>query len=85
MKHEVIIPKRVQKQLDKIDIKYKPRVISVIMSLSENPFMGKKLSGKFKDQRSCDVWPYRILYEIKKYELVILIVKVGHRQGIYNG
>lgn len=84
MSYKLIIPKKVQKEVDKIDENYRIRILATLKSLEENPYLGKKLEGKLKEQRSYDVRPYRIIYEIRKEELIILIVRVGHRQGIYN-
>jgi mRNA interferase RelE/StbE len=84
MAYQVIIPKKVQKQLDKIDSKYKVRILAVLVSLEDNPYLGKKLAGKYKSQWSYNVWPYRIIYEIEKKKLIILIVRIGHRQGSYK-
>lgn len=84
MVYEIIIPKKVQKELNKIDAKYKVRILAVLISLQDNPYLGKKLSGKYKDKWSYRVWPYRIIYEIEKKKLIILIVRIGHRQGSYK-
>lgn len=84
MKYQVIIPKKVQKELDRIDIKYKDKIFAVLISLQDDPYIGKKLHGKYKDQLSYNVWPYRIIYEIKKKKLIVLIINIGHRQGVYK-
>ena len=84
MAYQVVIPKKVQKELDKIDTKYKTRILAVLVSLQDNPYLGKKLEGKYKGEWSYAVWPYRIIYEIEKKKLIILIVHIGHRQGSYK-
>ena len=53
-------------------------------ALEEDPFIGKKLSGEFQGIRSFRVWPYRILYEIKKKELFVFVIRIAHRQGAYK-
>ena len=72
-----------QKELDNLPLKDKERILKVIPSLSINPFQGKKLEGEYVNHYSIRVWPYRIIYIVYKKELVIIIVKVGHRQGVY--
>lgn len=84
MSYQVIILKKVQKELDKIDAKYKTKIITILVSLQNDPLIGKKLNGKYKSQLSYNVWPYRIIYEIEKKKLIILILHIGHRQGIYK-
>lgn len=84
MKYQVILPKKVQKDLEKIDSRFLPKIQEALKLLAQEPFCGKKLEGERKGQWSYRVWPYRIIYEIHKHELVVLIVRIGHRQGIYN-
>lgn len=83
MAYKIVIPGKVQNDLDAIDSRYKQRILLSLVSLSRDPFLGKKLDGKYKGQRSYEVWPYRIIYEIIKRELVVLIIRIGHRQGVY--
>ncbi len=70
MSYKLIIPKKVQKEVDKIDENYRIRILATLKSLEENPYLGKKLEGKLKEQRSYDVRPYRIIYEIRKEQLL---------------
>ncbi len=83
MEYQLVIPKKVQKELKRIDKQYRPRILAAFVALKKNPFLGKKLEGKYKNKRSYRVWPYRIIYNIKEKESVILIIKIGHRQGVY--
>lgn len=83
MKYQVVIPKKAQKDLAKIDGRYKSRITAVLVALADNPFIGKKLEGEYKSERSCEVWPYRIIYRVNK-ESVVLIVRIGHRQNVYK-
>jgi mRNA interferase RelE/StbE len=83
MQYKLVIPRKAQKDLDNIDSRYKSRISIALISLEKNPLLGKKLDGEYKEQRSYEVWPYRIIYEIRKRELIILIIRIGHRQGVY--
>lgn len=84
MEYRVIIPKKVQKDLDNIDKRYKERILAALTVLAGNPYSGKGLEGEKKGQWSYRVWPYRIIYEIYKQELIILIIRIGHRGGVYK-
>lgn len=84
MAYKIVVPKKAQKELEKIDRRYKSRILIALKILSENPFLGKNLGGEYSGQRSYRVWPYRIIYEIHKNELVILIIRIKHRQGAYK-
>lgn len=76
--------KRAKKDLDKIPLEYQKRIYSLLPTLLINPYSGKKLEGEFKGFYGYRVWPYRIIYKIFKKILLIFIVRIGHRQGIYK-
>ena len=84
MPYQVVLPKRVQKDLDRIDQRLASKIKAALLALADNPYLGKKLEGKYKSLFSYRVWPYRIIYEIKNKELVVLIVRIAHRQGAYS-
>jgi mRNA interferase RelE/StbE len=84
MEFLVIIPRKVQKELNKIPQNFRKKIITVLFFLSKNPYLGKKLEGERKGEWSLKVWPYRIIYTIKKEQLIVLIIKIGHRQGVYG-
>ncbi len=56
--------------------------------IMENPFIGKSLQPPFKGYMSYSFKfknnEYRIVYKIKKAELIILIVMLGSRENLYN-
>lgn len=81
--YKIAIPKSAQKDLKKIDKSHKARILIALNILSKNPFVGKKLKGVCDGQYSYRVWPYRIIYEIRKREFVVIIIRIGHRQGVY--
>ena len=84
MQYQIQLQKSAKKQLDKIPTIYRMRIEKSIDSLAVNPFQGKKLEGELKGQYSIRVWPYRIIYQIYKKELILSIIDVGHRQGVYR-
>ena len=84
MEYRLVIPKGVQKDLNKIKGKSNAKIISTLLNLAKNPYLGKKLEGKYKTEWSYRVWPYRIIYQIHRKELVVLIIRIAHRQGVYK-
>ena len=83
MTWEIRFEKRAQRELDKVPIKYQKRILAVLPAIVDNPFIGKKLDGELAGLYSYSVWPYRIIYRIYKKSLLIIIIRVGHRQGVY--
>ena len=84
MQYAVILPKKVQKDLQKIDNRYFNRIKAALVALANNPYIGKGLAGKRAGEWSYEVWPYRIVYVIKKNDLVVLVIRIGHKQGVYK-
>ncbi len=62
-----------------------PKIIEAAESLAENPFPNGyvKLTGSEFTYR-IRVRNYRIIYEVHDKEILILIVKVGHRKDVYQ-
>lgn len=71
------------KRIGKLDKAVKERVRKAIERLSEHPELGKRLTGLLSDRWSYRVGDWRILYKIRKSELVVLVLTVGHRRGVY--
>ncbi len=82
--YQVIIPKSIQKQIEKIDNKIRVKIQFSLIQLSIDPFTGKRLEGELKGLWSYRISQYRILYEIKNKELLVWIFKVGHRKDVYK-
>ena len=73
---------RAKKQLDKLPNREAKKVLRKISALEDESVSGKFLRGDFAGFISLRVWPYRIIYRIEKQ--VIVIVSIGHRQGVYK-
>ena len=75
---------KAKKQLDRISQKEKYRILRNISKLTQNPYIGKKLSGELAGTYSLRIWPYRIIYQVFSKQKLIIIERIGHRQGIYK-
>jgi len=84
MDYQIRFEPRAKKELAKIPKKYQEKILCILPDLAKNPFQGKKLKGKLEGVYSYRVWPYRIIYKIYKNLLLIVIIQIGHRQGIYR-
>jgi mRNA interferase RelE/StbE len=52
--------------------------------LAENPRLGKPLQGELRPFWSYRVGDYRVVYDIRNRELVVLVVLLGHRREVYE-
>lgn len=84
MEYRIEIPKRVQKELERLPRKFQERIVAKLHMLATDPSLGKRLQGEFEGLYTVRVWPYRIIYEIKRKELVVLVLKVAHRKSVYQ-
>ena len=84
MTYAVLIERRAQRVLAKIAQPQRDRIIAAIQRLGDEPRPAgvKKLSGR--EAWRIRVGAYRVLYEIRDSQLIVLIVDVGHRRGIYR-
>jgi len=82
--HKILLSRAAEKDLDKVDNKHKPHVFAALFDLRKNPYSGKKLKGKFQEYYSLRAGLYRIIYRVYKKELNILVIRIGHRQGVYK-
>ena len=84
MRYSIQIKKSALKELQKLAKSEKARIITAIDELSEQPYGGKLLKGELSGLRRIRVGNYRIMYEINEGEVLILILRVAHRQSIYR-
>lgn len=84
MEYQLRIKPSVDKDLRRLSRADYYRVLAGFTVLSKDPFIGKKMDGEYKSCYNYRVWPYRIIYQIYKKELLILVIRVRHRQGAYN-
>jgi len=82
--YKIIIARKAKKSLPKLPVLYQKKIRTIIASLKFNPHLGKKLEGRYKNDYSIRVWPYRIIYTILKKQLVIEIIEIEHRGGAYR-
>ena len=84
MSYVINIKKSAQRSLAKISQPHQTNIIATIRNLSDQPRPPgcKKLSAR--DAWRIRVGNYRIIYEIKDRELVILIILIGHRSEVYK-
>lgn len=73
--HQVELSQRAKNDLKKADLKYKARILLALSGLRNNPYSGKKLDGEYQDYFAIRVWPYRIIYQVFKNELLVIVIR----------
>lgn len=84
MRYRVILPKSVQKELDRLPDDTVRRILTRLAELEvqPRPVDVKKLKGR--NAWRIRMGDYRVIYEIHDRELQILLVTVGHRREVYR-
>ena len=81
--YEIILAKNVEKYLDKLNSKDRERIINSLDKLKIRPeaylirLVGEN-SYKFR------VGDYRLIIDLNKNELLVLVIDIGHRKKIYK-
>ncbi|MFH1565810.1 MAG: type II toxin-antitoxin system RelE/ParE family toxin [bacterium] len=73
-----------QKELDKIPFQYQRRILVALSIIAGDPLVGKKLIGELSSIYSYRFWPYKIIYKVYRTILLIVIIRISHRQGVYK-
>ncbi|MEX2633353.1 MAG: type II toxin-antitoxin system RelE/ParE family toxin [Balneolales bacterium] len=86
MSWQVEIERKAQKTLKKIPDPYKTNIIQAIDHLAHE----SRPDGCTKLKGSSNLWrirvnTYRIVYQIKDDQLIILVIRIGHRGDVYEG
>ncbi|MCF7861783.1 type II toxin-antitoxin system RelE/ParE family toxin [Candidatus Woesearchaeota archaeon] len=81
--YEIYLAKSVEKFLDKLELKDRDRIVNALDKLRIRPeaylvrLVGET-SYKFR------VGNYRIIVDLNKNELCVLVIKISHRKNIYK-
>jgi len=84
MKSQVILPKSVQKELNRLPDDIANRILARLAGLETNPHPPdvKKLKGR--DAWRIRVGDYRVICEIHDRILQIIVVAIRHRREVYR-
>ena len=84
-KFKVTFKKSVAKDLRSIPNSEVKRILQKIDILSENPRSQGCVKLSAQERYRVRQGAYRIIYEIRDEQLVIHVVKIGNRSGVYKG
>ncbi len=83
MTYQVIWSEKARKDLQEIDKGTSNRIVAKVENIKEQPFSYvKHLVGV--PLYSLRVGDYRVIIDIKNKQMLVFIVKIGHRKGVYK-
>ncbi len=84
MTYSVRIKASAAKGLARIDASDRERLVRAIDDLATNPHVGTALKGEWNGLRRIRMGAYRLVFEVQNAELVVLVVRIGHRSRVYR-
>lgn len=82
--YKIILEKKPADFFRKLERKEQERIAKKFSELGNNPELGKPLTANLAGLWSLRIGDYRAIYEIKHNELIVLVLKLGHRKNIYE-
>ena len=76
--------RRAVEEVAALDMADRKRIVSAVESLQGDPHKGSIMSAEWKGFRRLRVGQYRVIYGFQGRELLISIVRVGHRREVYR-
>ena len=83
MKYRLVYTHRAERDIKRLESDTKDRIGKALIRFSEEPLkFAEKLSDSILGEYRFRIGDYRVIFDIKGNEIVIL--RVGHRQEIYK-
>lgn len=85
VKYHIIYKGSAAKELRKLDKEAQRRLLMAIetLGITPRPDGVKKLKARFNQYR-IRVGSYRVVYEIRDEQLLVLVLRVAHRRDVYH-
>jgi mRNA interferase RelE/StbE len=84
VEYSIDILRSAQKQLAKIERQEQGRVIKAIYKLAKNPRPSGCIKLSARPAWRIRIGSFRVIYEIHDDRLLVLVINIGHRKGIYR-
>jgi len=76
--------RRAVKEIAALQKADRERIVAAVEGLRDDPNKGSIMSAAWKGFRRLRVGPYRIIYAFQGRDLLIAVVRVGHRRDVYR-
>ena len=87
MIYKIALTPSAEKQFNKIkstNLALTNKINNAFNIISKNPFAGKFLVGELKGYHSYRIGDYRLVYEIIRKQIIVLILKIEKRGSVYK-
>ena len=87
MNYKIFFKKSASKELKELSGEVREKILESLETLRVNPFSDlikfKKIKAKENLYR-IRVGDYRVVYSIERNDLIIIVIKIGHRKDVYR-
>ncbi|EQB64493.1 MAG: addiction module toxin, RelE/StbE family [Thermoplasmatales archaeon I-plasma] len=83
MSFDIVLTAESEKFIKKCDKQIRNRIIKSLRKLEKEPESGKPLTSILTGLWSLRIGGYRAIYQIKNSELIVVVIKIGHRKNVY--
>ena len=84
MSFSIRVKESAAKELRRVAGPDRMRIVAAIDRLAETPHLGAALKGDLRGLRRIRVGDYRVVYEVRDDELLVLVIRVAHRRDAYR-
>ncbi|MCL4412807.1 MAG: type II toxin-antitoxin system RelE/ParE family toxin [Candidatus Thermoplasmatota archaeon] len=83
MPFDIVLTEESEEFIKKCDKAVRNRIIKSLRKLENEPESGKPLTSILTGLWSLSIGDYRAIYQIKNSELIVVVIKIGHRKNVY--
>ena len=83
MSFDIVLTAESEEFIKKCDKPIRNRIIKSLRKLENEPESGKPLTSILTGLWILRIGDYRAIYQIKNSELIVVVVRIGHRKTVY--
>ena len=83
MSFVIVLTAESEEFIKKCDKPIRNRIIKSLRKLENEPESGKPLTSILTGLWSLRIGDCRAIYQIKNSELIVVVIKIGHRKNVY--
>ena len=76
--------RRAVREVEAVPKRDRERIVAAVEGLRGNPLKGSIMSADWKGFRRLRVGSYRVIYAYQGRDLLISVIRVGHRREVYR-
>jgi mRNA interferase RelE/StbE len=80
----IVLTAESEEFIKKCDKAIRNRILKSLRKLETDPESGKPMTSILTGLWSLRMGDYRAIYQIKNNELVVVVIKIGHRKNVYG-